>query len=408
MIKTHNIKKQTMEELLKIQKAAPPKVGDIVEGVISSIQTNEIVIDIPSFGAGVVMGPECWGNKRALAKLKAGDKVKAEVVGEENEDGYVELSFYKAFRKQVWDKLKRIMKEEKIIKTRVLDANKGGLILEIEGVIGFLPVSQLSTKYYPRVENGSKDKILAKLKTYIGKEFPAKIIDLAEEEEKLIVSEKEARSKEEEKELDKLKVGDHIKGKASGIVDFGIFVRFGSNLEGLVHISEIDWSKIENPRDFAKTGDTIEAEVIGIEDHRISLSIKKLKTDPWVKASAKYKVEDKVKGKITKISPFGLFVKLDEDIQGLAHISELVKDPRKQDINKLFKIGEEKEFKIISIVPEEHRLGLSTLALKESKKDREDAFKKDKKSVKPKSKKVSKTRKDKEPEKSGKNATKKN
>lgn len=347
---------QSMEVILEKSKKLP-KIGDIVEGRVIRTKPNEVILDIPGLGAGQILGPELWD--KAEKKLKKGDKVQACLIDLENEQGYMELSLKEALEAKAWKDLRELLNSGEIIEAKILEANRGGLLTEICGVEGFLPVSQLSTKYYPRVEDGDKSRILEKLKTYVGKKFKVKVIDLNQQEEKLIVSEKEVRKALDEKEIKSFKIGQRVSGKVSGIVEFGIFVKFGKNLEGLVHISEIAHELINDPGQYAEVSQKVESEIIGIDKDRISLSMKKLIPDPWVKAAAKYKVGKIVEGEVNKVSLYGAFIKLDKNIQGLAHISELTKDKRDKDIKDILKVGDKRKFKIISIEPDEHRLGLT-------------------------------------------------
>jgi small subunit ribosomal protein S1 len=226
-------------------------------------------------------------------------------------------------------------------------------------------------EHYPRVEDGDKNKILSVLQSYVGQLFDVQIITADSEEEKLIVSEKAVYEKEMENKLGALKIGEVVEGVITGVVDFGAFVKFGE-LEGLVHISELAWQRIENPKDIVKVGQRVQAKVISIDKGRVSLSIKQLQQDPWLEAVKKYQIGQVVQGKVTKVMPFGVFVELDKDIQGLCHIMELsyeaVKNPE-----EILKAGEERDFKIISIEPAEHRLGLSLKQLQEAPKKKEKA-----------------------------------
>jgi small subunit ribosomal protein S1 len=237
----------------------------------------------------------------------------------------------------------------------------------INGIPAFLPVSQLTPEHYPRVEGGAVQEILTRLKEFIGQKLKVKIITADEKEEKLIISEKEATLEKEKKKITSLKVGDIVEGEISGITDFGAFMRF-DHLEGLIHISELAWQLIEDPRDIVKVGQKVKAEIIGLDGTKIFLSLKKLVKDPWKTISKKYKVGQIVLGKITKIHPFGVFVQLDKDIHGLVHISELsskkIKSP-----DDVVKVGQKRKFKILSIEPEEHRMGLSLKAVEEVKKE---------------------------------------
>jgi small subunit ribosomal protein S1 len=355
---------KTMQELLTSGgvEIKVPKAGDVLEGTILSAGKNEVYVDIEGIGLGVVRGRELYDESIRLQTLKAGDKVFASVVEPENKEGNIELSFRQAGQERVWSTLTDRLKAKEIIHTKILEANKGGLMVEVNGVIGFLPVSQLSSEHYPRVEEADKNKILEILKSYVGQIFDVMIITADPQEEKLIVSEKAVNEDVLRAKISKLELNQVVEGEVSGVVDFGIFLKFGDGLEGLVHISELAWSRIDHPKDLYKVGQKIQAMVISIDRDRISLSVKRLQTDPWVESIKKYQVGQTVKGKVTKIMPFGAFVELDPDIYGLVHSVELsneeVKDP-----SELVKLGQELEFKIISIEPQEHRLGLSLRAL---------------------------------------------
>jgi len=342
------------------------KTGDVVTGYILSVGKNEVTLTIPSIGLGVVRGRELYDDKVYLHNLKAGDEILASVLEPDNEDGMVELSFRQAGHERVWQTLREKMESKEIIETKILDANKGGLIVEINNVTGFLPVSQLTTTHYPRVEEGDKSKILEILKSYVGQAFQVQVITADPREEKLIVSEKAVVAPQLSAKMGSLKIGDVIEGTITGVVDFGAFVKFtkDEDLEGLVHISELAWQRIDDPRDIVKVGDTVKAQVISLDEGRISLSIKRLMPDPWQDAVKKYQVGQKVSGKVIKLLPFGAFVELDSEIQGLVHVGELG-DPAPKEVSEVLKVGQVSEFKIINIEPEEHRLGLSVKALNE-------------------------------------------
>ncbi len=340
------------------------KPGDMVEGTMISVSKNEVYIDLAGYGIGVVRGRELYDDQATLNSLKPGDKITASVVETENREGNVELSLRVAGQERVWQKLRDYMESREIVSTKILAANKGGLMIELNNVTGFLPVSQLSLEHYPRVEDGDKNKILSILNSYVGTNFNVQVITADMNEEKLIVSEKAVHEEEMHSKMSELKIGDVITGQITGVVDFGVFVKFGE-LEGLVHISELAWQRIENPKDLFKVGDTVKAKIIAIEKGRLSLSIKQLQNDPWAEAVKKYQIGQVVKGTISKIMPFGVFVELDKDIQGLAHLVELSHDPVKS-AEDVVKTGEEYEFKVISIEPAEHRLGLSIKQMTEA------------------------------------------
>ncbi|MFA6503622.1 MAG: S1 RNA-binding domain-containing protein [Patescibacteria group bacterium] len=331
-----------------------PKPGDVVHGNVISVGRNEVRTDIGGLAVGLVRGPEL----DPQAVLAVGDEIDATVVDLDNEFGELELSLKGAGRKKTWEKIKELFTSGVVVTARILEANKGGLIVRLEGITGFLPVSQLSPENYPRVQGGEKNRILEKLKELVTRDLEVKVIDVNEEEGKFIVSEKAVWETKQESVISKYKVGDTVEGNVTAVTDFGAFIKFDANLEGLVHISEIAWQRIDHPRDVLKIGDRVRAEIINLEGSKIFLSMKKLVEDPWVNVSKKYKEGDWVKGRVLKINPFGLFVELDLDIHGLAHISELADKPVK-DVNEIARIGDEFDFRIVSIEPLNHRLGLS-------------------------------------------------
>lgn len=342
--------------------AAPsyPNVGDVVKGTVISVGRNEVRIDIGGLAVGLIRGPEMDKH----LDLRIGDEVEASVIELDNEFGELELSLKGAGRRRSWEKIRELVKENGVIQVKILDANKGGLVTRVENVPAFIPVSQLSPANYPRVAGGEKSKIQEKLKQLVGQTLDVKLLDVNEEEEKVVVSEKAVWETKQESVLAKYKVGDQVEGDVTAVTDFGAFVRFDQNLEGLVHISEIAWQRIDHPSDVLKVGDHVRAEIINIEGSKIFLSMKKLVEDPWKSVAKKYELNQWVKGRVLKINPFGLFVELDPDIHGLAHISELAAKPVK-DVNEVARVGDEFEFRIISIDPENHRLGLSLRKEKE-------------------------------------------
>lgn len=365
---------QSMNELVHKDPAILKvlKEGDVVKGRVLAVGKNEVYMDVDGIGIGVVRGRELYDDETILATLKVGDEVYASIIEIENKEGNIELSFRKAGQERVWQSLREKLESKEAIRTKILEANKGGLMVKLNGVVGFLPVSQLAPSHYPRVEDGDKNKILAALKNYIGQDFDVRIITAEAEDEKLIVSERAVIEGAVMEKIGKLSIGDVVEGTVTGVVDFGAFVKLDDELEGLVHISELAWQRIEDPREIIKVGEKIKAQIIAIDNDRISLSIKRLQKDPWEDAVKKYNVGQVVKGKVLKLAPFGAFVELDRDIHGLAHLGEL-SDEKISDPGVVLKEGEEREFKIISIVPQEHRLGLSVKALKPESKEPETA-----------------------------------
>ena len=348
---------KNFQKLLDKDDLKIPQEGDTVKGTVVSASKAEVRLDIDGILVGVVRGPELYEEAEEYANLKPGDEIEATVIEEENENGELELSFRHAGQEKAWETLRKTVKSKETIKVKVIDANKGGLLARYCQIQGFLPVSQLAPENYPRVSGGDKSKILEKLKSFVGQEFEVTVMTLDEKEDKIIFSEKDVWSEKQKDTIAKYKVGTIVEGTITAVTDFGVFISFGENMEGLIHISELAWQRIDSPADLFKVGDKIKAEVISVAGSKIFLSARRLIKDPWEEASAKYKVGQVVAGTILKVNPFGLFVKLDEEIHGLAHATQLGLAAG-QKIGELFKAGEKAEFEIMSLEPKEHRLGL--------------------------------------------------
>ncbi len=380
--KTQTKDNELMSELVRLHTFVP-QVDDLVEGTVVEIGKNIIFVDLGSLGTGIIFGREIKENRQLFKELKSGDKISAVIAEPENNDGYIELSVKKAFREQTWNSLDEARKNKETIMVKITAANRGGLIINLNGIVGFLPVSQLATENYPRVEEGDKNKILQHLNKFVNKEMAVKVIDADPTQEKLIVSEKAMEAKKLKEVLSQYKVGEIVEGEISGVVDFGAFIKFKTKqtaaedeaeeassqpdmLEGLIHISELDWQLIEDPRKIIRVGDKVKAQIIGIDKDRLSLSLKALKEDPWAKAANKYKEGKKVKGAVTKFNPFGAFVQLDKDIQGLIHVSEF----QDQDAMRAqLEIGKDYDFKITSVDIKSHKMAL-TLAQKKAAEEK--------------------------------------
>lgn len=382
-----------MEELIGEDAVDFPEVGDVVQGKVIETSSNAIYLDIEPFGTGIVMGREIKDGMGSN-KLKVGDKVSATITDLENDEGFIELSIREASYEKAWEDLESKRDTQEKIITKVVSANKGGLLVEVNGISGFLPVSQLSSKNYPRVEDGDKNKIFNLLKKIVGQEIEVRIMDVGKDTEKLIVSEKAAQKEKNREIISNLKEGDVVEGEISGVVDFGAFIKFlppgaqeemseENKLEGLVHISELAWQLIENPRDIVKIGSKVKAKIIGIDDNKISLSLRALEKDPWSLVEEKYKVGDIVKGTVHKINHFGAFVYLDKDIHGLAHVSEMAEIFPGKSMDELIKAGGEYDWKILSLEPKEHRMGLALADKKSSEKSKEKKVKEAKKEEAP-------------------------
>ncbi|KKP59416.1 MAG: RNA binding S1 domain protein [Candidatus Magasanikbacteria bacterium GW2011_GWC2_34_16] len=355
--------KQDFKTLFQTYAVNVPKVGDVVKGKVISVDKGEVRVDIEGLTTGIIRGHELFTESREYNALKAGDPVEATVIDLENENGEMELSFRIAGFQRAWDKMKKIMKDGLTIKAKVTAANKGGLMMKVEALAGFMPVSQLNPDHYPRVAGGDKNRILDKLNEMVNHDLEVKVIDVDEKEEKLIVSERAVWEDSQKAVLDTYKPGDTVSGEVSALTSFGAFIKFGEGLEGLVHISEIAWQRIDHPKDILKVGDQVKAQIIQLDHSKIYLSIKRLVDDPWKKVAEKYKIGDEVTGKIIKVEPFGLMVALDKEIHGLAHVSELSDAPI-GNIHDKFKVGQEATFAVVSVEPMEHRLGLRVAGVK--------------------------------------------
>jgi len=350
-------------------KLRPLRVGEIIQGKVVNAGMASLFLDLGPWGTGIIYGKEFHEAKEKLKELDIGDTLFVKVVDLENEDGYIELSLTKAGKEIAWEELKEKKEKDETIKVKVLGANKGGLLTKVSDIPAFLPVSQLSPANYPKVEGGDSLKILKELQKFIGKELEVKIFDFNRKEEKLILSEKAKEDKKLKEILENYKIEDIVEAEITGIVDFGAFVKIPLNekseevknkenidgIEGLIHISELDWQLIENPGQVVKVGQKVKAKIIDISNGKVSLSLKALKEDPWNNIEEKFKKEDIVEGKVTKFNSFGAFIQLTDRIQGLCHISEFGSEQKMQDS---LKINKKYKFKILLIDPKEHRLTL--------------------------------------------------
>jgi len=324
----------------------------VIEGSVLTIRKHEVLVDLGPHGVGLVPRREV-GFSRALSE---GDAVSASVVDTELENGYALLSLRKAAKDKGWDELAVKMESGEIIDVAPYDANRGGLLVEYDGVRGFLPVSQLSAEHYPRVGSNDKDEILQRLNGLINQPMKVRILDADRKANKLIFSEKEAVKEGLAARFEKLTIGDSVKGVATGVVDYGIFVNV-EGIEGLVHISEISWERVNNPSDYVKVGQTIDAKIIAIDKDRLSLSMKQLTEDPWMSEVDQFKVGDSVEGTVTRITPFGAFVQISSAVEALVHVSELGEGDS-ADPEKVFTLNERKAFVVLDVEKENRKISL--------------------------------------------------
>lgn len=354
--KALKLKKDSLMTKIVDKSVTPPSIGDVVEGDVLGVEKSCVYINLHPYGTGIIFGKEFISARDIIKKINIGDKVSAKVVDAGNKDGYIELSLKEARQALIWDEAEAAIKNKTVLELPVEEANKGGLIINWQGIKGFLPASQLKTEHYPRINDGDKDKILDELKKLVGHKISVAIITALPKEGKLIFSEKNIEKKGKQKIVEKYKVGDVCNGEITGIVDFGIFMKIEDGLEGLVHISEVDWTLVENPRAFYKVGEKVDAKIIEVKDGKISLSIKALKENPWIEAEKKYKKGDEVKGVVIKFNKHGALASIEEGISGLVHISEFGSEIK---MKEKLELGKSYTFKILLFEVKNQKMGLS-------------------------------------------------
>jgi small subunit ribosomal protein S1 len=366
----NNMKKKIVEETVEVIEENPvlksitdrsankPEVDSLVEGPVILVQKSSVFVDLSPFGTGIIYGREFINAKDIIKKINLGDTIKAKVVDSENENGYIELSLKEAKQALIWSEAEKAIKSKAAFNLEVKDANKGGLILEWQGIQGFLPASQLKAEHYPRVEDSDKDKILKELKKLVSEKISVMIISTLPKEGKLIFSEKDNNPEEKKEVLSKYTIGDEVECTVAGIVDFGVFLKLEDGLEGLVHISELDWGLVEDPRSMFKVGDKIKAKVIEIKDGKVSLSIKALKENPWKEYEGKLKKGDIIKGVVIKYNKHGALVSIKEGVAGLVHNSTFGSEAA---LREKLELGKNYNFQITLFEPKDHKMTLMYL-----------------------------------------------
>ena len=350
------VKKDTAMTKYFNETKVPPMPGEVVEGKVIGVEKARVYVDLQPFGTGLIYGKEFLTARDIIKKLNIGDLVSAKVVDYINKEGYIELSLKEARQALIWDEAEKAIANKTIFELPVTEANKGGLIIVWQGIVGFLPASQLKSEHYPKIEDGDKDKILDELKKLVGQKISVAIITASPKEGKLIFSEKNLEKKEKQKMADKYKIGDVLSGEVTGAVDFGVFVKLEDGLEGLVHISEIDWALVEDPRALYKVGDKVNVKVIDVKDGKVSLSIKALKPNPWVEAEKKYKKGDVVEAVIIKFNKYGALASIEEGVSGLVHISDFGSEAK---MKEKISLGKSYKFKINVFESKNQKMGLS-------------------------------------------------
>lgn len=346
-------------QMLKLNPGLMPllKEGDLVEVTLIEQGNKAVFFEVPTVGTGVIYGRELINAKAILKKLHVGDTVTAKVVEPENEDGFVELSLAEADKQKAWQAMKDLKESNEPFVVTITNANAGGLIAEMSGLQAFLPASQLSNDHYPKNAEGNRTKILEELQKFIGRELEVKILSVNPRMNKLILSEREVVAENVKVLLEKYKPGDVITGTISGVANFGAFIRFADHpdIEGLIHISELSHNVIDHPKEIVKVGDMVEAQITEIRDGRVSLSLKALMPNPWDTVKEKFEEGAVVAGVVYKLNPFGAFVKLDETITGLIHVSEFGSVEK---LKESLSPGKTYRFLVESMNPEEKRIVL--------------------------------------------------
>lgn len=351
----------------KYNSINPLKHGEIVEGKIIGKQGIYLFVDLSPQGTGLVLEKEFTNVKN----LSTGQKIIAKVIDPETDEEYIHLSVEDAQKEILWRELEEKRDKKEVLKIKVLGANKGGLTAIINKVSAFLPVSQLSAANYPKVEQGDPQKILGELQKFIDQQLEVNIYSLDKEQNQIILSEKLKETEKKKNLLEKYQIGDIVEGEITGLCDFGAFLKFpasqsktktptskktNKDLEGLIHISELDWQLVEDPSEIIKIGQKIKAKILKIQDTKVFLSLKALKKNPWQNIKKKIKKGDIVKGKVKKLNPYGVFVEVLPNIQGLCHISEF---KAQEKMEKTLKTGKTYDFKVLMINPEEYKITLS-------------------------------------------------
>lgn len=357
-----NIVKNGMLILTQLAKTSPQifssvKVGDIVEGKVLDKSSRALLVDLGRHGTGVVYRGELQNARELVKSLEKGSPIHAKVIEVDNDDGFVELSLSEAGKQKAWGEVDEIRGKDEAFTVKITGFNKGGLITAVKGIPAFLPVSQLAADHYPKVVSADKTEIGAALQKLVGEEISVKVIDANPRAGKLILSEKEATEISSRELAKNYEVGQVVDGVVSGVADFGVFVKFVDNpaVEGLIHVSELDYRIIENPKDVVKVDDVVKAKIVDIKDGKISLSLKALKVDPWLVVANKYSEDQEVAGKVYMFNPFGAIINLDDTYQGYVHVTEF---GGAEEMKKHLAVGKEYSFVIDGVKPAERKITL--------------------------------------------------
>jgi small subunit ribosomal protein S1 len=354
----------TMQDLMKhVGSQGELNIGDKVTGIIIAIAKNELTLSIDNVGIAIVRGRELY-NEEYLARLNVGETVDALVVALDNELNCIEASFRAIGRDKIMSEITKQFEAKATVEAKIREANRGGFMVKIQGVDGFLPASQLSPAHSIKTIIGEEKSLLNQMKKFVGQTFNVKLISINPENDTVVVSEKAVSDEISSLKLSKYKVGDIVDASIVGVVDFGVFLRFDDDLEGLVHISEIAWKKIEDIKKELVLGQKVKARIIDIDpENRINLSIKQTIPNPWIEFAKEVKPGDTFDGKIVKIVSSGAIVVNEDDIQGFCHISQISNTPidSPSKIHEVLKTGQTRSFTVIDIIDD--KLALTILPL---------------------------------------------
>ena len=335
------------------------KYGDVMDGVIMHLDREEILVDIGSKSEGIVPSREYSSlssdERQALA---VGDTILVFVVQPENPEGHAVVSIDRARQEKSWRRLQELHEANEVIEAEVTNYNKGGLLVNLDGVRGFVPASQVT-----EIRGGDEASKQADMARLIGSSLPLKVIEINRHRNRLILSERQAvqerRDVMKERLIDELSEGEVRKGRVSSICDFGAFVDIGG-ADGLVHLSELSWSRVRHPSEVLRVGQEVDVYVLGInaQEKKIALSIKRTQAEPWSRVAAAYEVGQLVRGTVTQLANFGAFARIEDGIEGLIHVSELV-DDRVSHPKQVVSEGDDLLLRIIRIDPQRRRMGLS-------------------------------------------------
>lgn len=364
---TKKIKSITMDELVEKHGngVVPFSVGDSVAVEVLTRSKNKISVDVGGLASGIIPEKEF---SYSCNDVKPGDIITASVLLTENENGFVILSLKQADTDRAWDVLEEKKKRKESIKVKIKSANRGGLIAEYQDTEGFIPVSQLAPNNYPKVEGGNQSLIFKKLQEFVGEFMDVKVISVDKNSEKLIFSEKVAVGSIKDEDVKDLKIGKEVDATITAIVDFGLFVKINigaKSYDGLIHYSEISWDKQEDWKKKYTEGQVVKAVIMSLKDGRLALSLKALEKDPWEKADGKIEKGVKVDGRVTSITPYGAFVEVMKNVEGMVHISNLgskVTDP-----NKVLKKDKKYKFEVIDFDLNNKKISLKLIIKKKIK-----------------------------------------